>query len=1296
MTASDPPAVAAPARLGRALQRSVRALARVLLWLWIVLAGLLVLVRYLLFPLAGDFHGDIAAAASRALGLPVSIVAMDTDWVGWRPRLHLSGVSVADAAGRPALQLSRVDATLSWTSLLRGAPNFRRLEIFSPELALRREADGSIYVAGLPVGAGGDDSGGLQWLLDQGQVLIHDARVSWVDQLRQAPELKLQQVEFRLDRGLGQHRFALRAQPPADLASTLDLRGELWHFDAAAPAASSGRLYVALERADLGGWEHWVDYPLPLEGTGAVHAWLASGSKRRLGRSTADSELRWSLDADVALNAVRTRLAADLPELALAHLQGQLGVARERGELRVHGTQLSLSAGDALALPAADFELRLRDAGHAEGEGGALSASRLDFRVLAALAAHLPFDDGARAQLAAFAPEGEATALRSAWTGAAGAPQSWSLAAQFNGIGLAARDGLPGLGGLSGAIDGSDSGGRFRLAAQGAHIDLPEVFENGRLDFDRLRAEGGWQRRDGAQEITLDVAEFENADAAGNAAGVYRPQADGAGHIDLQAKLTRAEGTAVWRYLPRVVNRDTHEWVRNAIRRAVVPEASLRLRGALDEFPFADGNGEFLVVVRVADALLEYAPHWPPIEGIFGEVRFQGPGMRILADQGSIFGVKLSKVVADVPDLDAPQGEVMSITGQAAGPTTEFLRFVSASPVSARIGGFTEDMRAEGSGTLDLKLVMPLRHVVDTAVDGAFRFSANRLWLGTVLPVLEQAGGTVRFSAEDLSIPQAQARFLGEPLRLSAQTGKDGAVRFDASGGVSAAALRALAEGAALDHLSGRADWRAQIRLGRDDVEVEVDSALVGFASSLPAPLNKGAEESWPVHARLSHASAAPWRLSVKSPDRLAAQLVRRAEDWGGTITLGAQAAAPEADSAGLALGGVFEVLDVDAWRRVLDEEPTAGEDAQPAAAAFPALARVDVRATEAHAFGQVLKAVELQARNRGGNWTARLKSDVADGEFEWHADGDGTLVGRFRHLQLGRADGERTVAEEEQGAQDRTPPRRLPALDITVERFALRGLDLGRLEVFARNRDGSWQLDRLALHNADGEFSGSGFWRARGAQRTQLDFSLHTPDVGRFSARLGYPDVVRGGQATLSGKLEWADAPTRIDYRSLAGQMQLDAGAGQFRKLEPGVGRLLGILSLQALPRRITLDFRDVFSEGFAFDRISGSIAVARGVMRTEDLEIRGPAARVRMTGSADVEAETQDLRVAVQPTLSESVAIGAAAGLLNPVAGVVTYLAQKALSDPIEKLFAYQYAITGSWADPRVERVASPPRAD
>ena len=190
-----------------------------------------------------------------------------------------------------------------------------------------------------------------------------------------------------------------------------------------------------------------------------------------------------------------------------------------------------------------------------------------------------------------------------------------------------------------------------------------------------------------------------------------------------------------------------------------------------------------------------------------------------------------------------------------------------------------------------------------------------------------------------------------------------------------------------------------------------------------------------------------------------------------------------------------------------------------------------------------------------------------------------------------------------------------------------------------------------------------------------------------------GLANTVRKGTVDFEGDLSWRGLPTTLHYPSMAGNLKLKASDGQFRKMEPGAGRLIGILSLQSLPRRITLDFRDVFSEGFAFDRISGDMHVEAGILHTGDLEVRGPAAKVFISGSTDLNREVHDLRVRVQPTLSETVAVGvivgqAALGVLNPVVGAAVYLGQKVLRDPVEKMFSYDYTVSGPWADPKVEK--------
>jgi len=180
----------------------------------------------------------------------------------------------------------------------------------------------------------------------------------------------------------------------------------------------------------------------------------------------------------------------------------------------------------------------------------------------------------------------------------------------------------------------------------------------------------------------------------------------------------------------------------------------------------------------------------------------------------------------------------------------------------------------------------------------------------------------------------------------------------------------------------------------------------------------------------------------------------------------------------------------------------------------------------------------------------------------------------------------------------------------------------------------------------------------------------------------------VRRGTAKLHGALAWPGSPQDFDYPQLSGNIVLEATKGQFVKLEPGIGKLFGILSLQALPRRITLDFRDIFSDGFAFDEILGGVDISRGVATANNFRIRGPSAHVVMKGEVDLGKETQKLRVKITLSLSDAASI-AGALIGGPIAGVAAFLAQKMLKDPLDKMASYEYDVTGTWADPQVSKI-------
>jgi uncharacterized protein YhdP len=274
------------------------------------------------------------------------------------------------------------------------------------------------------------------------------------------------------------------------------------------------------------------------------------------------------------------------------------------------------------------------------------------------------------------------------------------------------------------------------------------------------------------------------------------------------------------------------------------------------------------------------------------------------------------------------------------------------------------------------------------------------------------------------------------------------------------------------------------------------------------------------------------------------------------------------------------------------------------------------------------------------------------------------------------------------------------PELDVVADQYLGRHGSLGRLELEARPDGADWQIRRFSLAHPAGTLAGEGLWRARGADpQTKLDVTLDVQDTPAYLAAFGLPGAVKGAPTKIQGQLVWKGAPDDFDYPSLGGSLHVAVGAGQFTKIDPGIGKLLGVLSLQALPRRITLDFRDVFSEGFAFDSIVGDVRIASGVMRTDELLLNGPAARVAIGGEVNLERETQRLTVKVMPSLATSVSAGAGAAAIllaaaNPLVGAAigagTLLAQKMMKDPIEQIFSYEYRVSGSWTDPVVERVA------
>ncbi len=1239
---------------------------------YFVFGALVLVLRYAVLPQIENYRGDIETTLTRALKLPVTIRAIDAGWAGLRPRLAIHDLDIHDAQGRPGLDLGEVRAELAWSSLWHFELRLHNLEIIAPDLDVRRDPVGHFFVAGLEVGAGGAESGFDQWVLSQDRIVVRDASIRWHDELRGAPTLALTHLNLDLQNDGGRHRFGLVGEPPAGMAARLDVRGDVRGSDIARIESWRGQVYAELDYADLAVWRTWVDYPIDLpRGSGGLRLWLSFADEQATG-----------VAADIRLAGVQLRFARDLPQLDLTRLAGRVRAVRRPDGFEIETRHLALATRDGVHVAPTDFRLDYRAPAGNRPAGGELETNGLDLNALTALAAHLPLDAKMREGLATYAPRGRLKDFKLAWNGAAGDLKNWRAKGGFEELGVAAADGLPGFSGLTGSVDGDERSGSLTLASGRSSLELPSIFADPRLPFEALSADARWQADAKGIEVQLSRAVFRNRDAAGEASGRYYRAAGtaGPGEIDLAAKLAHAAGNAVWRYMPLVVNADVRNWLKDAIPAGTADEATLKLKGDLAKFPFRDArDGVFQVKGRFRDATLRYAAGWPEIRDIAGELLFEGAHMSIQASKGSILGVGIGPVTAEIPDLEAPE-EQLAVEGRAGGATADFLKFIEASPVGKHIDHFTEDMKAIGNGELRLRLDMPLQHVANTKVDGRFRFINDQVVVDPDAPPLTDVNGELHFTGERLDSQKIRAAIYGMPLTVDVATTPDGSVGVKAAGTLVTRTLGQQLGLPLFDSLSGSAPWSGTVKVKKKNAEVHIESSLQGIASSLPEPFNKTTRDAMPLVLDRKQAPGGRSVLTASLGSALKATLIRRSDAGKPVLERGviAVGTAPRLPDRGLLLAVQAKRLDLDSWRRMAGGGGR-GDTALP-------VTQIDLRTDELVAFGRSVAGLRLVGTQSGGVWKADVKSRDAAGALEWDGQGAGRVSGHLSYLSI-------PESPPGQKAASFDNPDEMPAIDLAIDRCVVQGKDLGAVKFKAENaRDGYWNAT-FDVRNDDFTVDGSSRWRpSPNAANTQVDVRLSTKSIERSLGRFGYPEAVKRGNANLEAKLSWSGPPTSINYASLNGSFKFEAFSGQFARLEPGVGRLLGVLSLQSLPRRLTLDFRDVFSEGFAFDGIGGDATVTRGVMQTDNLQIIGPAAKVLMTGTVNLANETQNLKVRVQPALGESIATGVL--LAHPVAGAAAWVFNKIFGNPFDIAFSYEYAVTGSWADPKVVKLAGQPK--
>lgn len=1297
--------------LHRHLHRAQWWLFRLLAAFAILMAIISSLTQLVVLPWITNHPEAVSAKLAQVLHRPVTIDKLDARWERTGPLLNLTGVhlGVPAAAGQvqksQTLSLASAGLKINFFAWARPNSSWTEIRLAGIELDLVRDAQGQWQIRGLDTG--GNNTDDQQQSLDDnalfslGTVVVRDARLN-IDDLPNDTHFKLGAQELRLIvhgdflRVLGRVRNLENDSAPVNAVLEYD-RG-----------TRSGRAYLGGAEVDLAA----VLRNYPLNGLIVDHgggklqvwAWLKDGEV---------SEVRAEVDLTNLVLTTRTSIAFDdkhdfLPHVGIDRLAFGARWRREKDGLSADLVDLQI-VRQSEPLPKSELHLlrRYPNADYYAKPEHTISVGALDIGTVASatmLVDTLPAD--LRRWLYAGNPSGTLTRATVRFVD----PKDFDAAAQIDGVAAHASGKIPGAIGLSGLLFADRDAITFDLPQHNEFsVLLPKVFREP-LSFSEFYGSIAAYRTDDAWRIETDSLSFENATHGKSYGGEARGAAEiydkgGKPLLDLAAVVTHADVPASHRFWP-IGNMSPHaiEWLDRALESGSIVGGRAVFRGNLADWPFRNNAGRFQATAEIADLRFKYLGEWPAVEHGYALVDFLNTGLHAEVDGGSVQGAKINKASVDISDY----GEgTLDVAANAQGAGKDLLGFVKASPLGTEFAGPLQGVDVGGQAKVDFALRAPMKPIENFQIDGKVQLSDADLADAKYDLKFDKATGLLRFNRSGFFADQLATTFKGKPAKFSlAVGGYVGEGRHAVEGKVDTRlpVREVLAYAPALKdywkYLSGEANWSAQFSVDRDgpDKAKAVDggqrlsliSDLRGVAIDLPVPLKKSADSALPLKLTLGLPFVgANLDLSLGDVLNLRGRLPTPTAPFAANAIFGGEATGVLPKS-GIAIGGAAREVDLSGWMSFAADSSNGGG-----------------------AGGDFLQGVDIRTRSLLA-WErdfgeAKARLDFAADAMRVDFDGaslEGSLTVPRKNLRTStiRAEFKRLYWPESPEAppgaapigevrDDSIDPAAIPPLRIDIGDFRLGKANYGSAEVMTAPIADGMNLEKVNSHSKDIDMKAHGVWmRKNGYHRSTFGIELKAKDFGAMLDALGYGGKLAGGEISASIDASWAGTPSAFALNRInGGALHMKIADGRIPNLEPGAGRLAGLLNLAALPRRLAFDFGDLFNKGFSFDSAGGSFTMTDGYAYSDGFSVKSPTADLLIKGAIGLRTSEWNLRVEVTPHIGATVFAGAGALIGGPVGAAAGAVIGGVLGKPINWATQSEYKVSGTWDKPDIVKIGS-----
>ncbi len=810
---------------------------------------------------------------------------------------------------------------------------------------------------------------------------------------------------------------------------------------------------------------------------------------------------------------------------------------------------------------------------------------------------------------------------------------------------------------------------QWRLDARGLLAHTSPSILGATLLLERAAGFGAARANDGSWQLDANDLRISHRDsmAAANLKLASGPEGMS---ISLAARAPEAELAWAAELLPDDLGDASLAVLREDLSVGSARMSTLVVHGNPDDFPWRDGDGgTFLLEMDFAQATLDYLPDYPPVTDASGNLRIDGARLRVTVDSAKLAGVPAGPTFAAIDDLEIIPGTLF-IASQASFEGSELRKLLNALPPVAAQFEQHPQLAFSGSQQTEVRLDIPLDTDDPVAINGKLDLHDTRLvWEGLQASV-EQAQGTLSYSSGGFS-GILRGQLLDAPVRLSVQIAADSAPAVEIAGNFDLTqALASLSLATVSLPLAGASPYVMRF----DGKNIALSSSLQGATVDLPPPLGKLAHERKPLEARISQQ---PLPLTVHYGDGLMQATIG---EQGADVLIGEGAQLEPAPFSGYRIAVNLPRISIDDWLAWIAASGLSG----PAAAITATVAAAQAELLD-YAHADIGLALQVDSNST----VIFVESDVVAADLEQQGQ---TLAITLHRLDLPFPDEPSPPADAVITVAPGKPTGRLPTLRADAHNVRLGEIMLPTVLIAGQPRGERWMLSEAIIPLASGTISLGGDTMMASPPQSRITLAIASHDMqamfGVFGV-FGFGDEDSNGAATVAGTLAWAGELSRVHYPSLSGTLALTASSFRMDQLEGEGAKLMRLLSPFAL---LTLGFLELGAKGLEFESASGSIELAEGKAIFRDLRLKGEDVSLLLSGSTNLITERHDLLAEATVHNSNQVFTAGAALLANPLLGSLLFIFDNILDKPIIKPLSIEYAITGTWDEPKVENLSQP----